>query len=127
VIGVVDILIAVEESRRIAAHHAIRLEMPDQARQFAAQLKGRFEDAIFISQKKDLPDAKHSGSGALFFFTNANQFTQILVGVVAASRTIGHNAVVDLVPLIGPECGAAAHAELWIVGVGKDAQNAQGR
>jgi hypothetical protein len=97
-IGMVDILIAVEESRWIAAHHAIRLEIPDQARQFAAQLEGRFEDAIWVPQKKDLSDAEHPRSGALFFFTNANQFAQILVGVVAASRTIGHNAVVDLVP-----------------------------
>jgi hypothetical protein len=121
VISVVDVLIAVEEGCRIAAHHAIRLEMPNQASQFAAQLEGRFENAIFIPQKKDLSDAEHPGSSALFFFTNANQFIQILVGVVTASRTIGHNTVVDLVTLVCPERGAATHAELWIVRVSKDA------
>ena len=95
-----------------------------QPRDVAAQLVGRVELAVHVAEEAQVGDAERLGGRGLLGPADRRHLRARQVAVVAAGLAVGAQAVRHLDARVGPAGDGAARAEVDVVGVGGDDQDA---
>ena len=126
VIRVVDVKVAIEEGRRIAADNHVGPVLAHHPHQVFTQIEGWLQGAVMIAQENHLVDATFAGRGALFILAQRGQALFRHAFDVTARVAAGNQHVDYLRAGLAPGRRRAADAKIGIVGVSVDDQRALG-
>ena len=105
-------------------HHPLRFALADHPADVAAQVDGRLHPAVRVPEEGDVGDPDDRGRRGLLAAAQLGDLGAAGAAVRAAGVAVGDDAVRDLAALGRPARGAARAAEVAVVGMGDDDQDA---
>jgi hypothetical protein len=112
---------------RALAHDAVGPDLADHPGQVAPQVHAHLEPAVGIAEEDEVGHAHFGRRRRLFGPADTGDLAPRHGRVEAAGIAVGHDAVGDLSPGVGPGGDRSGHPEIDIVGVSGDHQDATGR
>jgi hypothetical protein len=115
---------ALEVALRRLREHALRTHPPDLSADVAAQVEARLEPAVGVAQERDVGDADHLGRRPLLRLADLDHRGARHGEVEAAGFAAGADAVRHLDARVGPARDGSRAAEVDVIGVRGDDQDA---
>ena len=109
---------------RRRADHPLGAYPPDHPGDVAAHLEGALQPAVGMAQEGEVGDPDAGGGGGLLLAAQLRHLDAALATVRAAGVAVGDDAVRDVDPLAGPGRDRARAAEVDVVRMGGDDEDA---
>ena len=123
-VRVIDVALAGPAPRGIGSNDDIGLGPADPAGDLAAKVERRLQGPVVIPEEEHVLDPQLHSSGALLRVADLGEPLGRHCRVAAAAVAVGEDQVGDLPAFRGPPCDRPRGAELRVIRVGHDDQDA---